>query len=220
MRASLGARYLQQRHSILFGGVMNALLVHFGRRRRASVLSFLLDRARRWSAHARRRSVGQLAAVAGSGLAAGIVLEFFLDPRSGRRRRNLARDRTKGALRRRKRVIERQAHYDAGKVVGLAHAITHHGHGAELDDVGLVRKVETELFRDRTIPKGQISINADRGIVVLRGQLDDPKQIKQIEHSVRKIGGVREVENLLHPSSTPAPASHPHGDPRSVPARE
>jgi hyperosmotically inducible periplasmic protein len=163
---------------------------------------------------------GQLAAVAGFGLAAGIVLEFFLDPRSGTRRRNLARDRTKGALRRRKRVIERHAHYEAGKAVGLAHAITHHDHGAEMDDVGLVRKVESELFRDRAIPKGQISINADRGIVVLRGQLDDPKQILQIEQRVRKIGGVREVENLLHPSSAPAPASHPHGNPRSMPAQE
>ena len=199
---------------------MKPSLMHFGRRRRASLPSLLLNRARRWSAHARQRSAGQLAAVAGSGLVAGIVLEFFLDPRSGRRRRNLARDRTLGALRRRRRVIERHAHYEAGKVVGLAHAITHHEHGPELDDVGLVRKVESELFRDRTIPKGQISINADRGIVVLRGQLDDPKQIERIEHSVRKIGGVREVENLLHPSSTPAPASHPHGQPHTVPAHE
>lgn len=199
---------------------MNPLLVHFGRRRRASLPGLLLNRARRWSALARKRSAGQLAAVAGSGLAAGIVLEFFLDPRSGRRRRHLIRDRTKGILRRRRRVIERHAHYEAGKVVGLAHAITHHDHGAELDDVGLVRKVESELFRDRTIPKGQISINADRGIVVLRGQLDDPKQIERIEHSVRKIGGVREVENLLHPSSTPAPASHPHGQPHTGPAHE
>ena len=199
---------------------MNALLMHVGRRRRASVPSFVLDRARRRSALARQRSVGQLAAVAGSALAAGIVLEFFLDPHSGRRRRKLVRDRTRSALRRRKRVMERRAHYEAGKVVGLAHAVTHRDHGADLDDVGLVRKVESELFRDRTIPKGQISINADRGIVVLRGQLDDPKQIERIEHTVRKVGGVREVENLLHPSSAPAPASHPHGTPRSVPADE
>ena len=197
---------------------MNPSLMHFGRRRRASLPSLLLNRSRRWSALARQRSVGQLAVVAGSALVAGIVLEFFLDPHSGRRRRKLVRDRTRGALRRRKRVMERRAHYQAGKVVGLAHAVTHRDHGADLDDVGLVRKVESELFRDRTIPKGQISINADRGIVVLRGQLDDPKQIEHIEHTVRKIEGVREVENLLHPSSAPAPASHPQGNPRSVPA--
>jgi hypothetical protein len=39
-------------------------------------------------------------------------------------------------------------------MVGLAHAITHHDHAVpELDDVSLVRKVESELFRDRTFPR-------------------------------------------------------------------
>lgn len=73
-------------------------------------------------------------------------------------------------------------------MVGLAHAITHHDHAVpELDDVSLVRKVESELFRDRTIPKGPISINADRGIVVLRGQLDDAQEIDRIEREVRVV---------------------------------
>lgn len=62
----------------------------------------------------------------------------------------------------------------------------------DLDDVGLARKVESELFPDRRVPQGQISINADRGIVVLRGRLDDAEQIQRIDHTVRKIGGVRE----------------------------
>ena len=95
-------------------------------------------------------------------------------------------------------------------MVGLAHAITHHDHAVpELDDVSLVRKVESELFRDRTIPKGPISINADRGIVVLRGQLDDAQEIDRIEREVRVVAGVRDVENLLHPPGVPAPASRP-----------
>ena len=81
----------------------------------------------------------------------------------------------RAAVRRPARKADRRAHYEAGKIVGVTHAITHHEHDTpELDDVSLVRKVESELFRDRTIPKGPISINADRGIVVLRGQLEDP----------------------------------------------
>jgi osmotically-inducible protein OsmY len=102
-------------------------------------------------------------------------------------------------------------------MVGLAHAITHHDHAVpELDDVSLVRKVESELFRDRTIPKGPISINADRGIVVLRRQLDDAQEIDRIEREVRVVAGVRDVENLLHSPGVPAPASRPHGDPRTT----
>jgi osmotically-inducible protein OsmY len=152
-----------------------------------------------------------------SALAAGAALEFFLDPRNGKRRRHLVRDRTTAAFRRRARKVERHAHYEAGKVVGLAHAITHHQHAPpELDDVGLVHKVESELFRDRTIPKGPISINADRGIVVLRGQIVDAQQISRIEREVRRIAGVRDVENLLHLPGVPAPTGHPHGDPRTT----
>jgi hypothetical protein len=176
-----------------------------------------LKRDRRRPARLRERSVRELAMVAAPALAAGVALGFFLDPRSGKRRRHLVRDRTRAAFRRRARRVERQAHYEAGKVVGLAHAITHRQQAPpELDDVSLVRKVESELFRDRTIPKGRISINADRGIVVLRGQLEDATQIQRIEHAVREVEGVRDVENLLHPSAVPAPPSRPHGDPRTA----
>lgn len=180
-------------------------------------MRLLLRRSRRDPGRLRRRSARELAAVAASALAAGAALEFFFDPRSGKRRRHLVRDRTTAAFRRRARKVERQAHYEAGKMVGLAHAITHHDHAVpELDDVSLVRKVESELFRDRTIPKGPISINADRGIVVLRGQLDDAQEIERIEREVRGVAGVRDVENLLHPPGVPAPASRPHGDPRTT----
>jgi BON domain len=180
-------------------------------------MRILLSRSRRNPGRLRQRSARELAAVAASALAAGAALEFFFDPRSGKRRRHLVRDRTTAAFRRRARKVERQAHYEAGKMVGLAHAITHHDHeGPELDDVGLVRKVESELFRDRTIPKGPISINADRGIVVLRGQLEDAQEIERIEREVRGVAGVRDVENLLHRPGVPAPASRPHGDPRTT----
>jgi BON domain len=180
-----------------------------------------LSRGRRGPARRQDRSARKLAAVAAFALAAGAALEFFLDPRSGKRRRHLVRDRTRAAFRRRARKVERQAHYEAGKIVGVAHAITPHQHAiSELDDVSLVRKVESELFRDRTIPKGPISINADRGIVVLRGQLEDAQQIQRIEREVRDVAGVRDVENLLHPPGVPAPASRPHGAPRATHGHE
>ena len=164
-----------------------------GRRGLRAVLlltRLFLKRGRREPARRRERSARELAAVAVPAFAAGAALEFFLDPRSGKQRRHLVRDRTRAALRRRARRVERQAHYEAGKLAGLGHAITHRDQAAaELDDVSLVRKVETELFRDRTIPKGPISINADRGIVVLRGQLDDAQEIERIVREVRGVDG-------------------------------
>ena len=187
------------------------------RRRRAGLPRVSLKRRRGGLSAPSERSSGQVAVIAGAALAAGAALEFFLDPRSGRRRRNLVHDRTKGAVRRRTRRIEHQLHYEAGRVTGLAHAIAHRDQGArELDDVSLAHKVESELFRDRTVPKGQISINADRGTIVLRGQLEDEQQIHRIERTVRDIAGVRDVENLLHGPGVPAPPRRRHGNHRAA----
>jgi osmotically-inducible protein OsmY len=76
------------------------------------------------------------------------------------------------------------------------------------DDVTLAHKVESIVFRDSRFPKGQISINAEQGEVSLRGEIDRPELIRDLVEAVRKVPGVRSVENLLHLPGTPAPASH------------
>ena len=66
------------------------------------------------------------------------------------------------------------------------------------DDVTLARKVETEIFRDAEVPKGQINVNAENGKVYLRGEVGEPEMIRDLEERTRNIHGVQEVENLLH----------------------
>jgi osmotically-inducible protein OsmY len=73
------------------------------------------------------------------------------------------------------------------------------------DDVTLARKVETELFRPADAPKGRINVNAEDGVVYLRGEADTPEMINDLVERTRKVQGVREVENLLHLPKTPAP---------------
>jgi len=75
----------------------------------------------------------------------------------------------------------------------------------EPDDAMLAHKVETELFRDADVPKGDINVNAENGVVYLRGQVADEGLAETLGKSARKIQGVREVENLLHTPGTPAP---------------
>jgi len=77
---------------------------------------------------------------------------------------------------------------------------------AQPDDVTLARKVETEIFRDAEVPKGQINVNAENGVVVLRGEVDEPELIRDLEEKTRNVQGVQEVENLLHTPGTPVPA--------------
>lgn len=75
----------------------------------------------------------------------------------------------------------------------------------DLDDVALARKVETIIFRDDTVPKGQIDVNCADGIVWLRGEAKTPDMIKLLERQAAEIPEVRQVENLLHLPKTPAP---------------
>jgi hypothetical protein len=69
----------------------------------------------------------------------------------------------------------------------------------------LLDRVESELFANRSIPHGQLSFEVEDRTVVLRGQLDSPASIAEVEEAVRKIPGVSGVKNLLHLTGTPAP---------------
>jgi osmotically-inducible protein OsmY len=85
-----------------------------------------------------------------------------------------------------------------GKVKGAASSVTG---GKDYDDATLAHKVETELFRPADAPKDQVSVNVNDGVVELRGELPDQKQIDELGESARKIGGVKDVRNLLHTGS-------------------
>ena len=75
----------------------------------------------------------------------------------------------------------------------------------DLDDVGLARKVETVIFRDQSVPKGKIDVNAADGVVWLRGEAKTPDMIKLLERQTAAIPEVKHVENLLHLPKTPSP---------------
>jgi osmotically-inducible protein OsmY len=138
----------------------------------------------------------------------GAALAYFLDPDRGKRRRNMARDRLTATMRRASERVEHQARYAASTAQGLQQKAEHmsqqQGAPSTLNDFDLAHKVETELFRDPNVPKGKININAESGVVVLRGEVGHPDEINTIERRVRDIPGVAGVENLLHLPDTPA----------------
>ncbi|HEY3069880.1 MAG TPA: BON domain-containing protein [Gaiellaceae bacterium] len=129
----------------------------------------------------------------------GAALAYFLDPQSGRRRRHVTRDRAlslaKHGSRRGRKLVNHVSSDARGFVERAKHA---RGHSEELDDATLVDKVESIVFRNRDVPKGQINVNAENGVVFLRGEVDRPELVDALEARVRKVRGVRGVENLLH----------------------
>jgi osmotically-inducible protein OsmY len=139
------------------------------------------------------------------GLGAGLT--YFLDPQQGRRRRAMARDRFAGFFRRRAREGERLGRSASAQAEGLVQKAKHlqEEPKPQPDDVTLTRKVETEIFRDADVPKGQINVNAENGKIYLRGEVGQPELIKDLEKRARNVQGVQDVENLLHLPGTEAP---------------
>jgi osmotically-inducible protein OsmY len=137
----------------------------------------------------------------------GAALTYFFDPEQGRRRRAMTRDRAAGFFRRRVRETGRLGRSASAQAEGLVQKAKHleEEPKPQPDDVTLTRKVETEIFRDADIPKGQINVNAENGKVYLRGEVGEPELIKDLEKRARKVQGVQEVENLLHLPGTEAP---------------
>ena len=137
---------------------------------------------------------------------AGALALYLFDPDRGKGRRAKARDQIMGKLRRTERRVARTGRHLASDADGLRQRVAHSSSDAKTyDDVTLAQKVSSELFVDPQIPKDRININAEDGVIVLRGEVDAPKDVKKIERLVKKIDGVDDVNNLLHLVGTPAP---------------
>ena len=78
------------------------------------------------------------------------------------------------------------------------------------NDATLVAKVESEVLGHVDLHEGHVNVNAENGVVVLRGQLDSPELIEKLAKKVRKVRGVQDVENLLHLPGTEAPMHGAH----------
>ncbi|MEO8291117.1 MAG: BON domain-containing protein [Gaiellaceae bacterium] len=138
----------------------------------------------------------------------GAALAYFLDSQNGRRRRHQTRDRAASLARHGTKRARKLVHHVSADAAGTARRAAHAVRppsDVELDDATLVDKVESIVFRRRDVPKGQININAENGVVFLRGQVDRPELVDALEARVRKVRGVKSVENLLHgPESSPS----------------
>ena len=138
--------------------------------------------------------------------AGGAAFMYFADQQNGRRRRHVTRDRALSLALQGTRRGRKLVHHVSSDAKGYVERAKHARGGAaeELDDATLVDKVESIVFRDRDVPKGRININAENGVVFLRGEVDSPELVSALEERVAKVRGVRGVKNLLNASASPA----------------
>jgi osmotically-inducible protein OsmY len=140
------------------------------------------------------------------GVVVGAIVDHYLDPVSGRRRRKVDMDRVAGAARSGWRRLLRALRLVQSDAYGVAKKIEHREEiPKDLDDATLAHKIETEVFRDADVPKGQINVNVQEGIAQLRGEVPTPDMLEALIEKTREVQGVRHVESLLHLPGTPAP---------------
>ena len=150
-----------------------------------------------------------LSALLGGTIGAAAMLLF--DPARGRARRARLVDQTAATARRTWHTVTRQGRMLASTATGKLAAIRAAGADrAEADrpnDPTLTDRVESELLRDPKMPKGAININAQQGIVVLRGEVPSAAVRSRLEKRAGEVRGVWYVENLLHLPGEPAPTA-------------
>jgi hypothetical protein len=145
---------------------------------------------------------------------AGAVLAYFFDPDRGRSRRAQSADRLAGLSRRSRDRLGRGVRRVRATATGFGSRLAHRRwtETEQPDDVTLAHKVETELFRDPTVPKGRMNVNAENGTVVLRGVANSRDQIERIILATMAIDGVRGVQSLLRtPDELPERERKPKG---------
>lgn len=138
------------------------------------------------------------------GVLTGLTLGYFLDPRLGRRRRAVGADWSRARLRAAGRRLDRKRRYFASRLWGAGQRTLHAQRQAETpDDATLAHKVETEIFRHPEVPKGRISVNAENGVVYLRGEVPEQTMLGDLVARTRAVRGVERVESLLHCRASP-----------------
>jgi hypothetical protein len=152
----------------------------------------------------RRGGPSRLAVV--SGAVAGAVAVYFLDPQHGRARRAQFVDWSGARLRRGWKAVNELGARTGANASALPQRMVSLRSGPRpADDLTLRDRVESEIFRNGDLPKGQINLDVESGVVTIRGQVENAFQIASVEKAVLKVPGVVGVENLLHIDGTPAP---------------
>jgi hypothetical protein len=154
---------------------------------------------------ARRRLAARAGALFGVFTMGAIAQYFVFDRRHAPRRRHITRERGIAIARRRSRAAVRRARYLEGVAEGVAHRAAHavpgrDGRREALDDVSLARKVESVAFREAGVSKAHVSVNAENGVVYLRGRLESEREIEDLVRAAAAVEGVARIENMLHPA--------------------
>jgi osmotically-inducible protein OsmY len=119
-------------------------------------------------------------AAAATGAAVIAIAAFLLHPRSGARRRAAARRATVGVANLVGSAVDKRPRRSSGSW-----------------DETLANRVRVALSLGFGDLATGIEVRANRGVITLRGEVDELTDITRFETAVREVGDVVDVDNLL-----------------------
>jgi hypothetical protein len=129
-------------------------------------------------------------------LAAGATIAFFLDPRSGKRRRALMRDQLVHATHRVRDLITKREHRLMWRGAGIVAATKSRLRGRIVDDDILVERVRSSLGRVCSHPHCiEVHVREKGSIELLGYVLTNEHQ--RILRAIAHVPGVHRIQDLL-----------------------
>lgn len=143
------------------------------------------------------------------GVLLGGGLMYLLDPRTGNRRRAIAKDQVKSFVRRSTRQSLRTLRHLTNKMTGmLAEATNTIRSEGRSSDKKILDRVRSTLGRTIEHPHA-VDIAVHEGRVILRGQLR-PHEVGQVMSAVKKTPGVTSIDNQILESTTQSQEMQEH----------
>lgn len=150
-----------------------------------------------------------------TGLAVGAGLMYMLDPDRGARRRSMARDQVSHALHKQRSLFDKGVRDLRNRASGVPPRMRGALLTEAVSDETLVERVRARLGHRVSHP-GSIEVTARDGEVTLRGPIF-ASEVPGLLRCVRRVHGVRAVDDRLEPHRTAGDVPGLQGEPPSPP---
>jgi len=129
----------------------------------------------------------------------GAGAAYLFDPRQGRRRRHVLRDRSAAIARRTARLGAKKSRFVGGHARGVLARGRRLATGRELasDDVRIVQRIRSDALRTVGLSTKDVEVGVEDGVATLRGTVASRSLADDLVGQVSKVPGVRDVAAMI-----------------------
>jgi hypothetical protein len=133
----------------------------------------------------------------------GAGAAYLFDPRQGRRRRNVLRDRSAAIARRTARLGTKKARFAGGHARGVLARGRRLANGRQVlsDDAKIVQRIRSDALRNVGVTTKDVEVEVEDGVATLRGTVGSRTLADDLVAQVSKVPGVRDVAAMIRVSN-------------------